>query len=80
MDFNGLQNLAGLFGLIGLAWLLSEDRKALNWRWTLSAVLIQIVLALAPQKKKDDLALGMKAWVAGNLATGMTGAVVGLIL
>jgi CNT family concentrative nucleoside transporter len=47
MDFNWLQNLAGLFGLIGLAWLLSEDRKALNWRWTLSAVLIQIVLALA---------------------------------
>tara|TARA_B110000438_G_scaffold301944_1_gene358168 strand:- start:2912 stop:3037 length:126 start_codon:yes stop_codon:yes gene_type:complete len=35
---------------------------------------------LAPQKKIDALALGMKAWVAGNLATGMTGAVVGLIL
>lgn len=35
---------------------------------------------LATQNKKGAPALGMKAWFAGNLATGMTGAVVGLIL
>jgi len=35
---------------------------------------------LVTQNKKDALTLGIKAWVEGKLATGMAGAVVGLIL
>lgn len=46
MTFGWLQGFAGLFGLIGLAWIMSENRKALEWRWILIAVLSQIVLAV----------------------------------
>lgn len=42
-------------------------------------MLVSAIGTLAPDRRKDALSLGMKAWVAGNLATGMTGAVVGLI-
>lgn len=42
-------------------------------------MLVSAIGTLAPERRKDALSLGMKAWVAGNLATGMTGAVVGLI-
>jgi CNT family concentrative nucleoside transporter len=41
-------------------------------------MLVSAIGTLAPSRRSDALALGMKAWVAGNLATGMTGAVVGL--
>ncbi|MCW5749928.1 MAG: nucleoside:proton symporter [Alphaproteobacteria bacterium] len=40
-----IQSGAGLVGLLGLAWLLSEDRRALRWRPLLIALLLQIVLA-----------------------------------
>ncbi len=42
-------------------------------------MLVSAIGTLAPDRRKETLALGMKAWVAGNLATGMTGAVVGLV-
>jgi len=42
-------------------------------------MLVSAIGTLAPDRRKDALALGMKAWLAGNLATGMTGAVVGLV-
>ncbi|MEQ9447035.1 MAG: nucleoside transporter C-terminal domain-containing protein, partial [Rhodospirillaceae bacterium] len=42
-------------------------------------MLVSVIATLAPDRKNDALALGMKAWLAGNLATGMTGAVIGLI-
>lgn len=42
-------------------------------------MLVSAIGTLAPDRRKEALSLGMKAWVAGNLATGMTGAVVGLI-
>ena len=42
-----LQCVAGLAGLIGLAWLLSENRKAVPMRWALTALAVQIVLAVA---------------------------------
>lgn len=41
-----LQSIIGLAGLIGLAWLISENRKALSWRWVGVALAIQIILAL----------------------------------
>ena len=43
-------------------------------------MLVSAIGTLAPERRKDALSLGMKAWVAGNLATGMTGAVVGLTI
>lgn len=44
-----LQNLQGLIGLallLGLAWLLSEDRSAVNRRLVIGGLLLQFVLAL----------------------------------
>lgn len=46
MLFVWLQSLLGLGGLIGLAWLLSENRKAVSFRWVGLALAVQIVLAL----------------------------------
>ena len=42
-------------------------------------MLVSTIGTLAPESRGGALALGMKAWVAGNLATGMTGAVIGLV-
>lgn len=41
-----LQSLAGLAGLIALAWLLSENRKAVSFRWVGLALVTQVALAL----------------------------------
>ena len=35
--------------------------------------------ALAPARRAETAALGWKSWVAGNLATAMTGAVIGIV-
>jgi concentrative nucleoside transporter, CNT family len=40
-----LQSAFGFFALIGLAWLLSEDRHAIPWRIVLSGIVLQVVLA-----------------------------------
>ena len=42
-------------------------------------MLVSTIGTLAPESRGGALALGMKARVAGNLATGMTGAVIGLV-
>lgn len=42
-------------------------------------MLVSAIGTLAPNQREAALALGMKAWLAGNLATGMTGAVAGLV-
>ena len=42
-------------------------------------MLVSVIGTLAPDNRSAALSLGMKAWVAGNLATGMTGAVIGLV-
>lgn len=59
-----IQPLFGLAGLIAIAWLLSEDRKyAFPWRFTVGAVLIQIILAalfLRLPVLQDVLALAAK--------------------
>lgn len=36
----------GLFTMIGIAFLLSEDRKKINWRTVISGILLQIVLGV----------------------------------
>ncbi|MBT7451410.1 MAG: nucleoside:proton symporter, partial [Rhodospirillaceae bacterium] len=41
-----IQSFVGLFGLIGLAWLISENRKAVSLRWVGIALITQGVLAL----------------------------------
>ncbi len=42
-------------------------------------LLVSTIGTLCPQRRGDVAKLGMKSWVAGNFATMMTGAVVGLI-
>jgi CNT family concentrative nucleoside transporter len=42
-----LQSASGLAVIVGLAWLISENRRAApSWRWIASAVLLQAVLAI----------------------------------
>ncbi len=45
-----LQSLAGIAGFVGLAWLLSENRRAVPWRAVVAGLLLQTVLALAALK------------------------------
>jgi CNT family concentrative nucleoside transporter len=42
-------------------------------------LLISTIGTLAPSRRRDAAALGLKSWVAGNLATAMTGAVIGIV-
>ena len=42
-------------------------------------LLVSTIGTLAPSRRAEVAALGMKSWVAGNLATAMTGAVIGLV-
>lgn len=56
-----MQSAFGLLGLLFLAWLLSENRRAVSWRIVLSGVLLQIMLAAlllkTPPLKQFFLAL-----------------------
>ena len=40
-----LQSLAGLFGLVAVAWLVSEDRRAMHWRFVAGGLVLQVLLA-----------------------------------
>ena len=42
-------------------------------------LLVSTISTLAPSRRGDVAALGMKSWVAGNCASAMTGAVIGLV-
>lgn len=42
-------------------------------------LLVSTIGTLAPARRAEVAGLGMKSWVAGNLATAMTGAVIGLV-
>src|SRR5690606_374450 len=42
-------------------------------------LIVTTVGSLCPARRKDVAGLGMKSWLAGNLATLMTGAVIGLV-
>lgn len=42
-------------------------------------LLVSTISTLAPKRRSDVAALGMKSWVAGNCASAMTGAVIGLV-
>ncbi len=56
-----IQGLAGIAGLLFLAWAFSEDRKAIPWRAVWSGLLLQLLLALLllklPYAKDAFLAL-----------------------
>ncbi|MFH0757112.1 MAG: nucleoside transporter C-terminal domain-containing protein [Bacteroidota bacterium] len=43
---NILRGLLGMVVLIGIAWLFSTDRKAINWRTVGTGLLIQVILAV----------------------------------
>lgn len=40
---------------------------------------VSTLTTLAPERRREILALGFKAWISGNLATAMVGAIIGLI-
>ena len=42
-------------------------------------LLVSTIGTLAPARRAEASALGVKSWVAGNLATAMTGAVIGIV-
>lgn len=42
-----LQSALGICAIIALAWLLSEDRRAFNWRIVVGTLLLQLAIALA---------------------------------
>ncbi|MFM8941347.1 MAG: nucleoside transporter C-terminal domain-containing protein, partial [Phenylobacterium sp.] len=42
-------------------------------------LLVSTIGALAPSRRSETAALGMKSWIAGNMASAMTGAVIGLV-
>ena len=42
-------------------------------------LLVSTISTLAPARRKDAVSLGMKSWIAGNLASAMGGAVIGLV-
>lgn len=42
-------------------------------------LLVSTIGTLAPERRRDARALGVKSWLAGNLATAMTGAVIGIV-
>jgi CNT family concentrative nucleoside transporter len=46
MDIYNLVSFSGIFVLIGFAWLLSRDRKNMNWRVVIWGVILQIIIAL----------------------------------
>ena len=42
-------------------------------------LLVSTIGTLAPSRRAEAAALGMKSWIAGNMASAMTGAVIGLV-
>lgn len=42
-------------------------------------LLVSTIGTLAPSRRSEVAALGVKSWIAGNLASAMTGAVIGLV-
>ncbi len=42
-------------------------------------LLVSTIGTLAPSRRAEAASLGMKSWVAGNMASAMTGAVIGLV-
>ena len=80
------QSLLGLAVFTGTAWLISENRKGVKYAAALSGfanfgslgILLGGLGSLAPERRDELVGLGMKALVAGTLATCMTGAVIGI--
>ncbi|HAY07554.1 MAG TPA: nucleoside transporter C-terminal domain-containing protein [Hyphomonas sp.] len=64
-----------------------DPRSLLIMTYALSGVanlasvglIVSTISTLAPDRKSDVASLGMKSWLAGNLASAMTGAVIGLV-
>ena len=42
-------------------------------------LLVTTISTLAPGRRREAAQLGMKSWIAGNLASAMCGAVIGLV-
>lgn len=64
-----------------------DSRSLLIMTYALSGVanlasvglIVSTISTLAPERKSDVASLGMKSWIAGNMASAMTGAVIGLV-
>jgi CNT family concentrative nucleoside transporter len=46
MDIYNLVSFSGIFVLIGFAWLLSRDKRNMNWRVIIWGVILQMIIAL----------------------------------
>jgi CNT family concentrative nucleoside transporter len=45
MDIYNLESLSGIFVLMGVAWLLSRDKRNMNWRVIIWGVILQMLIA-----------------------------------
>ena len=50
MDTNILRSILGIFVLLGIAYLASSDRKNINWRTIIGALVLQISLEYKPPR------------------------------
>ena len=70
MDVYNLVSFAGIFVLIGFAWILSADKKNMNVRFILWGICLWFVLAsLLSASAAATLACLMTACVAGTFFT-----------
>lgn len=58
---NHLISLFGLFCMVGTAYLLSTDRKKINWRTVISGILMQLILGFLILKTDIGMATAAKA-------------------
>ena len=72
------QSILGIFVLIGLAWVMSENRRKVSWKGSLG-ILIGGMGSMVPERRGEIVSLGMRSIISGTLATCMAGAIVGII-
>ncbi|MBN1391797.1 MAG: hypothetical protein JW947_03230, partial [Sedimentisphaerales bacterium] len=46
MDIYNLESFSGIFVLMGVAWLLSKDKRNMNWRVVIWGVILQMIMAV----------------------------------
>ena len=82
--------LAGGLLLLWVAWRMWREinpRSALIVTYALAGfanlasigLLVSTIASLSPERRAEAAGLGVKSWIAGNLATLMTGAMIGLV-
>jgi CNT family concentrative nucleoside transporter len=81
-----LVSFIGIFVLMGIAWLMSSNKRMFPWRIVLFGVGLQFVFALFILKTPAGLAvfdsarLGLRAMIGGALASYQTATIAGLLI